>query len=150
MGDRQEYLSKAVTLINETAGKVVSLSDIYESEPWGFEHPVWFLNQVISIETDDEAGPLLEKLQHIERLLDRVRFPEYQARTIDIDILFYGDRIINLPGLIIPHPLISSRKFVLQPLAELIPDYVHPVLHRTIKYLNDHCSDASGVMRYEL
>jgi len=150
VGDRRDYLRQVVELLCHDVGQVVAMSAVYESEPWGFDDPCWFLNQVVAVETDLVPLSLLVSIQQIEQMLGRVRtHNSYQARTMDIDILLYGHQIIKIPGLVIPHPHIAERMFVLQPLAELAPDLEHPVLHCTMKYLREKCMDRKQVKEYK-
>jgi len=149
VGDRMDYLYQSIDLLRRDAGQIVAMSAIYESEPWGFDHQQWFLNQVVVVETDLSPLLLLKQIQHIEQTLGRLREGDgYQPRTIDIDILLYGNLVINTPELVIPHPRMAGRMFVLQPMAELAPDMEHPVLHRTMEYLREHCADRKQVRKY--
>jgi len=146
VGDRIDYLHRAVELLRRDAGSIVGMSAVYETEPWGFDDPCRFLNQVVTLETDLAPHTLLENIQQIEQILGRQRTHEgYQARTIDIDILLYGSHIIDLPGLVIPHLHMAERMFVLQPMTELAPNLKHPVLHQTMAYLKNHCTDKMQV-----
>ena len=148
VGDRMGYLSQSIEMLCRNAGRIVARSSIYECEPWGFDDSCWFLNQVVAVETNPEPLVLLEKTQQIEQIMGRVRTNNgYQPRTIDIDILLYDNQIINTPELVIPHPRMAQRMFVLQPMAELAPDMEHPVLHRTMSYLKKHCKDTKKVER---
>ena len=146
VGDRMDYLRRSIELLHREAGNVTAASAVYESEPWGFDASNWFLNQAIAIETITSPPTLLKIIQQIEQTLGRIRTHNgYQSRTIDIDILLYGDRVMDVPNLVIPHPRMTERMFVLQLMAELIPDMKHPVLHHTIAYLRDHCTDTLQV-----
>ena len=146
VGDRKEYLRRCIDLLHRDAGIVTGMSAVYESEPWGFDDPVWFLNQAVALRTDHAPQTLLKKIQQIEQILGRLRTQNaYQARTMDIDILLYGNCVIDIPGLVIPHPRMAERMFVLQPMAELAPDLKHPVLHRTMTCLREHCQDCKIV-----
>lgn len=135
LGDVDATLGRAVELISQQIGRIEMLSTIRRSEAWGFEAPQIFGNQVVVVETLLEPMPLLENIWQIETILGRDREREamlknenqrYCSRTIDIDILFYGDQIIDTQRLSVPHPLISERAFVLEPLSEILPDYVDP------------------------
>ena len=149
VGDRLDYLRRSIEMLNSDAGKIIAVSLIYESEPWGFADAQWFLNQAIAIETELSPFNLLKSAQRIEQTLGRQRTNSgYQSRTIDIDILLYGNLVINFPELVIPHPRMTERMFVLQPMAELAPDMKHPELDCTMSYLRDHCNDAKNVLIY--
>ena len=142
VGDRMDYLCRGVGLLRRDVGTVTALSAVYESEPWGFDDPCWFLNQVVALETDLNPHILLECIQQIEQTMGRMRLHDgYQARTMDIDILLYDHLVINTPELVIPHPRMTERMFVLQPMAELSPDLEHPVLHQSMADLREHCAD---------
>lgn len=147
-GDRLNYLNSARTKIKSVAGKIINSSSIYESEAWGYEDTKNYYNQVIVIETQHSAKDLLNLLLSIERGLHRIRTKNqrYSARTIDLDILFFEDEIINSEDLIVPHPRLHLRKFTLTALAEIMPDYVHPVLNKKISYLLDDCLDEGMVV----
>lgn len=151
LGNREVYLSQAIQQINKEVGAVKNVSDIFESEPWGFEHHIPFLNQVVEVETELEALCLLDKCQMIEKSLGRTRFPDegYRPRNIDIDVLFYSDIIYTLPPLIIPHKLLHQRMFVLEPLAQIAPDFVHPLFGITVKELRQACTDSVKVWHYK-
>jgi 2-amino-4-hydroxy-6-hydroxymethyldihydropteridine diphosphokinase len=149
MGDKAALFEQACTFIKRRCGQVVQVSSAYESEPWGFETEEWFLNRVIVVET--ELGPelLLRELLDIEKELGRVRHPEHQgycSRTVDLDILYYGERIINTANLIVPHPRLHLRRFALVPLCEVAPDWMHPVFHKTQEELLQQCTD-DGIVR---
>ena len=149
IGNRVDYLCRSVDLLRRETGKVLGMSAIYESEPWGFEHSDWFLNRAVVLKTNLSPHELLKSIQRIEQAMGRIRLGNtYQARTMDIDILFYGDLVIETPELSIPHPRIAGRMFVLKPMAELAPDLMHPVLHRTMRDLAEHCPDKSKVRKY--
>ena len=149
IGDRMYYLRRSVEMLRHSAGKIIAVSSVYESEPWGFDDPQWFLNQAVAIETNLAPYKLLECIRQIEQTLGRLHTNNgYQARTIDIDILLYGSLVINSSELVIPHPHMTERMFVLQPMTELAPDIEHPVLRRTMTYLSEHCSDARRVIIY--
>ena len=149
LGDRMHYLCRSIDLLNRNAGAVIAMSSIYESEPWGFDSRQWFLNQAVALETNLSPFELLECVQQIEKSLGRRRTQKgYQERTIDIDIILYGNIVINAPQLVIPHPLMTERMFVMLPMAELAPDMEHPVLHSTMTYLKEHCEDTKHQDKY--
>jgi 2-amino-4-hydroxy-6-hydroxymethyldihydropteridine diphosphokinase len=143
LGDRYTTILQAKDFIREQIGVIHLESSVYESAPWGFEHENAFLNQVIIIKTEHSPESVLQFALDIESELGRVRNNccEYAGRIIDIDILFYEDRVVNSEHLKIPHPLLHERRFTLQPLVEIAPDLVHPVLKKTMKQLLDECPD---------
>lgn len=138
LGDKEKNLRQAVQKIEEQIGKVNSLSAFYATVPWGFESENTFLNAVIGIETPLSPHELLAATQHIERQMGRATKSvnrAYTDRLIDIDLLMYANLIMNEPDLVLPHPLMLKRSFVMEPLAEIAPNVVHPVLGQTIKEL---------------
>ncbi len=137
LGNRKEIIDKAVELLRQKVGVIILQSKDYETAPWGVTDQPDFLNLVVSIETRLKPFEILEKTQSIENQLGRVRKEKWGARLIDIDILFYGNEIIDEPNLKIPHPLLQERDFALSPLAEIAPDFVHPVLGETISELRE-------------
>ena len=146
--DRFFYLSEAGQLLSERVGRVTLESSIYETEVWGFEHPVLFLNKVLCVKTNIEPLELLQITQQIEIELGRTqKGGDYKARTIDIDLLFYDDIVFNSTALNIPHPQIQNRKFELIPLVEIAPDFVHPKLKRTMLELLSVCTDTLNVVK---
>jgi 2-amino-4-hydroxy-6-hydroxymethyldihydropteridine diphosphokinase len=135
-GDRLESLVKASKLIDLQIGNIIKFSPVFESEPWGFEAETSFYNMVIEVETKLTSHQLLSAILQIEKSLGRVRSgKEYSSRIIDIDIIFYGDRIVKDENLKIPHPKMHLRKFVLEPMVDIAPDFVHPFLHKSIAEL---------------
>lgn len=150
MGDRLQNLEAATKAIERAAGAIVSKSSMYETAAWGKEDEADFLNQVLKIETHLTASSLLRKLLGIEQLLGRVRTGKYDPRNIDIDILLYNHHIINLPHLIVPHPRMTQRRFVLEPLDEIAPDFTHPILQESIHQLLLVCTDPLDVKKFSL
>ncbi|NQW16571.1 MAG: 2-amino-4-hydroxy-6-hydroxymethyldihydropteridine diphosphokinase [Chloroflexi bacterium] len=147
LGDRAVNLRTALERIGETE-TVAAISGVYETEPWGVpdEQPA-YLNQVCELQTSTSANDLMNLLLGIEADLGRKRTFQNEARPMDLDILFYGDRVIDIPGLQIPHPRLHERAFVLAPLAEIAPDLIHPIRGTTPgDLLRD--VDASGVQKY--
>ena len=139
-GDRQALIQQATALIQERIGTVAAASRIYETAPWGtFDNPQPdFLNMALLVETTLTAHEVLRAALAIEAELGRVRKAGsrlYSGRPMDIDLIFYNDEIIDTPDLIIPHPRMHQRQFVLEPLAEIMPEYRHPVLHKTVHEL---------------
>jgi len=148
-GDRFQMLMQAAGLIQENTGKIISSSSIYETAPWGFEDEIYFLNQIHCVQTLLTPIDLLAALLQIETTIGRIRHGNnYTSRLIDIDILFYGDHIVDHEHLAIPHPRLHQRRFVLTPLVEIAPDFIHPVLGITIRELALQCRDISEVHLY--
>lgn len=150
MGDRAATLRKAVAMMGERAGEVTAVSGIYEAEPWGFSADTTFYNMVAAVKTRLEPLEFLAEILAIEAMLGRVRDPDserYTSRPIDIDILFFGDRIVDTSGLIIPHPRLHERRFVLVPLNEIAPKKVHPLSGKKVLTLLEECGDLSNVQR---
>ena len=146
-GDREAALSQARTHLETAAGTIRQVSSLYETAPWGLADQPWFLNQALRLETEADPAALLKTLLHIEERMGRKRQEKYGSRRIDIDILFFNDAIVRLPDLIIPHPEIANRRFVLEPLCELAPEYCHPVLHLSVRELLLACTDPLEVKK---
>jgi 2-amino-4-hydroxy-6-hydroxymethyldihydropteridine diphosphokinase len=139
VGDREQQIHDAIVRL-ETAGRVVSISSFYETEPVEFTEQAWFLNCAVALETTATAEKLMSALLEIERQMGRQRVHRKGPRTIDLDILIFsdavtGNAVINSRQLTIPHPAMHQRRFVLQPLAEIAPEARHPVLKKTIREL---------------
>ena len=156
LGGNEDGTFDAITrvhrLLNEFVGEVTSLSGLYTSPPWGFEHPHWFLNQVVCLKTEMAPEQLLEATQRMEEELGRQKktvTDKYEARLIDIDILFIDEQIIDRPELVIPHPRLHLRRFTLLPLNELAPGFRHPVLQKTVRELLRECPDEAEVRRVD-
>jgi len=151
IGNRYAYLTNACELINKKLGQIIQCSDFFESESWGYEDELVYLNRAVVIETQHDPEELLFRIHKIETQLGRVRnTTHYQARTIDIDILFYGDKIHHTPSLIIPHPLLHQRRFVLEPLMQIAPDFIHPIFQKSILDLGSNCEDSGNVHLYKM
>lgn len=134
LGDRLANLRAAVAALPPKVHPLTE-SPIYETPPWGYFDQPAFLNMVVRAHTRLPPLPLLAYLKHLETRLGRIPTFRYGPRQIDIDILFYDDLILNCPELVIPHPRLHERAFVLVPLADLAPDLLHPLLHQTIDQL---------------
>jgi len=146
LGDKTANLKTALGSINENIGRVVRTSSVFETDPWGFSSEDQFLNMVAEVESKLKPSGLLGRILMIEARMGRLRDgKEYSSRLIDIDILFIGDKILDTKSLVIPHPQLHERKFVLVPLAEIMPDFVHPVLKKDIKTLLRECKDKGKV-----
>jgi 2-amino-4-hydroxy-6-hydroxymethyldihydropteridine diphosphokinase len=150
VGQRERHLRDAITRL-KSAGRVASISSFYETEP--VEVPAelrnqpWFLNCVVGLETTLSPAELIETTLQIERDLGRVRNQSKGPRTIDIDILLFGDAVIESPKLTIPHPAMHLRRFVLQPLVEIAPEICHPVLGKTARELLEELPPGQEVKR---
>jgi 2-amino-4-hydroxy-6-hydroxymethyldihydropteridine diphosphokinase len=151
IGNREFTLKKAVEKINHEIGKVISQSNYYETEAWGVENQDKYLNQCICIETLLTSSQVLKKSLEIELSLGRKRNHKetYEPRTIDIDMLFYNSDFIQTKELTIPHPRLQLRKFVLIPLNEIAPTFLHPTLNKTIQTLLMECDDSCEVLLYK-
>lgn len=138
LGNKEENLRTAMTLIEEQVGTITSQSALYASAPWGFDSENTFLNNAISVETSLTPEELLSTTQRIEHTLGRTHKSvdgQYSDRLIDIDILLYDDVVMHTPSLILPHPLMHRRLFVLEPLSEIAPTMIHPLLQKEIATL---------------
>ncbi|SEG08814.1 2-amino-4-hydroxy-6-hydroxymethyldihydropteridine diphosphokinase [Parabacteroides chinchillae] len=137
IGNKRRNLITAAALLAERVGDILALSDIYETEPWGFESENTFLNAALALRSLLSPLELLDATRLIEIEMGRVEKSNgtYQDRIIDIDILMYDDIVMQTLQLTIPHPLMHKRSFVMEPLAEIAPDVVHPVFHKTIAEL---------------
>ncbi|HHU96182.1 MAG: 2-amino-4-hydroxy-6-hydroxymethyldihydropteridine diphosphokinase [Bacteroidota bacterium] len=138
LGDRRQNIESAYKLIEERVGRVTSSSAFYYSKPVGFASEHDFVNSVCEVRTDLEAEDLLEVIQEIEREMGRVQKSDlggYADRIIDIDWILAGDRVINTPRLVVPHPRMHERDFVLLPLDEIAPDVIHPLLQKSAREL---------------
>ncbi|NOY38439.1 MAG: 2-amino-4-hydroxy-6-hydroxymethyldihydropteridine diphosphokinase [Chlorobi bacterium] len=150
LGNRTKQMGNVLEAISALAGSILKVSSLYESEPWGFRYPVPFLNQALLMETSFTPTVLLKKLLQIEQQMGRTRNGKgYAARTMDIDILFYGQEIIRNSRLTIPHPRLHLRRFVLVPATEICPGWQHPVLKQTLQQLLDSCTDELEVMLFD-
>ncbi len=152
LGNRQNAIFLSQQFVLQHIGYIVNESAIYETEPWMMDSDEWFLNQVIEVETDLEPHSLLLKLKDFEQTHGRktgVHSVKYQSRVIDMDILFYGNQIINSSDLVVPHPFLHERKFVLIPMNEINPDFIHPIFNKTIKELLTECNDSYQVSLYK-
>ncbi len=148
-GNRRAILLQAISEIEADLGSIISRSSLYETKAWGFDGDD-FLNQVVMVSSSFNALECLEKTQSIEKRLGRQKKSRngiYKNRLIDIDILFFGEQILELEHLIIPHPKIAERRFTLAPLGELIPDFVHPKLNKRMSELLIDCEDQTEVKK---
>jgi 2-amino-4-hydroxy-6-hydroxymethyldihydropteridine diphosphokinase len=144
VGDREGVMIKTIALLGRKVGTVLQISSFYETQPWGMSDAQNFLNIALKLSTRLTALALLDVLLEIEEQLGRKRNPlitDYESRPIDIDILFYGTAVIQSSRLTIPHPRLQERKFVLVPLCEIAPEFIHPVFHKSIFTLLNECQD---------
>ena len=157
MGDREKNLSEAVRLINEAfkglAHSPIIHSSVYETEAWGFESDDKFLNQAIAFDTDIDAELIMRMCLIIEKQVGRVRFGMnfdptgnriYESRIIDIDMMLYGDKIIDTEILKIPHPRLHEREFALLPLTEIAPDVKHPILQKSMREMLEEIQSSNN------
>jgi 2-amino-4-hydroxy-6-hydroxymethyldihydropteridine diphosphokinase len=144
LGDREANLEFARRSLTERVN-TKQYSSCFETEPVGFLDQPWFLNQAIELETDLAPLELLRLCQGIEASCGRLRTFPNAPRTLDLDILLYGDAVINNKDLVIPHPRMQERRFALAPLAQIAPEVVHPVLKKSIRLLLETCPDTSRV-----
>jgi 2-amino-4-hydroxy-6-hydroxymethyldihydropteridine diphosphokinase len=145
IGDAVGNVQKAGIAIQQHCGSILKSSSLYETAAWGNTNQQSFINQVLFIKTNLVANDLLQKILHIEQQMGRVRTEKYAARIIDIDILFFNKEIINETKLVIPHPEMIHRRFVLVPLSEIVPHKIHPIYKKTIDMLLKECTDPLDV-----
>jgi 2-amino-4-hydroxy-6-hydroxymethyldihydropteridine diphosphokinase len=147
MGDRSQQLALAKKQLTKTLGTVKRESKIYQTAAWGKRNQPDFLNQVLILETKKDAASCMALILEIEHIMGRTRTVKNAARTIDIDILYFNRAVLNTPDLIVPHPAIQDRRFVLIPLNELSPGFKHPVLGKTNHQLLLECADPLDVKK---
>ncbi|MGY6522872.1 MAG: 2-amino-4-hydroxy-6-hydroxymethyldihydropteridine diphosphokinase [Mongoliitalea sp.] len=148
LGDREKLILEAKRQLSNIVGEIVQESKIYETAAWGGASEGNYLNQVLILETDLKALEILEVIQSIEQALGRERIQKWGNRTMDIDILYLGKQIIHEPQLIVPHPYISVRKFVLVPLVDVLPDFIHPIHQKSHLELLEQLNDDLDVIEF--
>jgi|SRR5271157_740852 len=150
VGDREQHLRDAIARL-ETAGRTISVSSFCETEPVEFTGQPWFLNCAVALATDKTPEQLLAALLAIEQGMGRRRSQESRKgpRTIDLDILLYGDSVVESPELTIPHPAMHQRRFVLEPLAEIAPQAKHPVFKQTVQELLEALPTGQAVRKFQ-
>jgi 2-amino-4-hydroxy-6-hydroxymethyldihydropteridine diphosphokinase len=146
LGNRTENLLMAQKLIEEKIGKIRSKSSIYETAAWGITEQTAFLNQVLEIETIFSPIAVLHLVLKIEKNMGRIRKIKWGERSIDIDVLYYNNEIIATENLIVPHPFLQERKFVLVPLCEIAPAFIHPKLKQSNLELFKKCKDSGDIV----
>jgi len=146
LGEKKKQLDEAMDLIPEMIGPVTKQSSLYETEPWGFSSEEFFLNRALQIWTSFSPEEVMQKIGQIEKTFGRERSGSgYSSRTMDIDILFYDDLVLDQDTLKIPHPRMQDRRFVLVPLDEIAHEMIHPVFRKTIGDLLRDCTDSGDV-----
>lgn len=149
LGDRKKFLEMALAAIAGPEVRVEAVSSVYETEPWGTEGQPAYLNQAVAVHTTLSPARLLHHVLEVEADLGRVRRGKWGDRTIDIDILYYGSLVVESPGLEIPHPRLHLRNFVLYPLAEIAPEFIHPVLNKSNRELLAESEDTLSVCKLQ-
>ena len=148
LGNRKENLYVAFTLITKQCGQVSKKSSLYETAAWGNTNQPSFLNQALEIKTSLNARQLIRRILKVEKEMGRIRKEKLGPRSIDIDILFFNNEIHDLQFLRVPHPEIQKRRFGLVPMAEIVPELIHPVLKKTISQLLNECPDELEVKKF--
>lgn len=147
IGDKNQNLAAAVQLLERKVGRINAVSSCYETAPWGESQQPAFYNQVVRLSTSLNPFQVLTQLLEIEKIIGRERREKWKERLIDLDLLFFGDYIIRTEILTLPHPFLHLRNFVLAPLAEIAPDFVHPVLKETIQSIHLSSPDKLDVKK---
>ncbi len=149
IGDRQAQLVDAMGRIEAGIGKITAKSSVYETEAWGKKDQDDFLNQALLVSTELDAESALAICKSIEKEMGSIKTETWGPRSIDIDVLFFNESIINKENIVIPHPMIEKRNFVLIPLMEILGDFIHPVLQKSIEELYEESNDPSEVWIYD-
>lgn len=145
MGDRMANLDIALNLMELNLGAIIQISSRYETAAWGLTDQPNFLNQAVLMHTSLSAKDLMQAILDVEKLMGRERTIPLGPRNIDIDIIYYNDEIINNESLTVPHPKITERRFVLLPMVEIAPHYIHPILSKSNTLLLKECGDSLAV-----
>jgi len=147
LGDREQNLKEAIHLIGDKIGEICAISSVYETAAWGKTDQPAFLNQALAVKTKLTALEVLGNALEIERLLGRIRKDKWGERLIDIDLILFGDEIIDVEKLQVPHPQMQYRRFVMMPLAEIAPNVIHPLLGATISNIAENIADNLNVKK---
>ncbi|MCA0362958.1 MAG: 2-amino-4-hydroxy-6-hydroxymethyldihydropteridine diphosphokinase [Bacteroidetes bacterium] len=147
LGDKNSNLEEAIKQIESEIGRLKKKSSVYETQAWGVENQDNYYNMAVEIETNLWPFKILELILAIEKNMGRVRSQKWESRIIDIDILFFNAVSISSENLTIPHPYIQKRRFVLEPLCEISPDYFHPKFRKSVAKLLEECPDKSWIER---
>ena len=148
-GRRFYYIKKAIEKLSLSGDfNLIAVSGLYETEPWGFKNQKKFINCIVAGLTNLKPYAFFKVIKTIENKLGRLHRKKWREREIDIDILFYGKNVYKTGRLIIPHPVLQKRNFVLVPLSEIMPEFVHPVLGKSIRHLLKISEDTAGVSKY--
>ena len=147
--NRFAHLEKANFNLEQIVGKIIKHSAIYETAAWGNEDQNDFLNQALLLETEFSARRVMHEILSLEYKMGRNRGLRWQPRIIDIDIIFFDSQVIEKKSLTVPHEHMANRRFVLQPLVDIIPDFVHPILQKSITQLLEDCPDPLEVKKWE-
>ncbi len=146
VGDRAAQLRSALARLEPT-GRVLAVSSFYETKPMEFTQQPWFLNCAAALETNQSPKQLMASILRIEQAMGRQRLQKKGPRTIDIDILLFDSAVVNSSELTIPHPALHQRRFVLEPLAEIAPEVLHPTLKKTVRELLDRLPEGQAVRK---
>lgn len=149
LGNRQQNINQSIIYLKERVGSVIKESSVYETDAWGDDRLNVFYNSVVVLESDLTPNEILFQTQSIEKLMGREKktLTQYENRVIDIDVLFFNNKVIDSKELILPHPQIEMRKFVLMPLLEISPQYIHPILKKSIQELYVELNDDSRCIK---
>jgi 2-amino-4-hydroxy-6-hydroxymethyldihydropteridine diphosphokinase len=145
LGNSLSNLLHVKKLIREQLGEIIHESSVYKTAPWGNLNQQDFLNQALHIQTSISPQALMREILIIESSMGRKRIEKWEPRIIDVDILFYDTLVLDIPDLVIPHPLLHERRFVLAPLFDIAPNFIHPQLNKSVSELLDSCNDMSKV-----